>query len=131
MNGISLKQLQTLRDAFARHARHLDQCGVLRVVCPAKHDADRRCMCGLTDALAELDASIADMQAEQFPREGPTGLSHLHPSWVAEVLEVSHQAVMDRIKRGTMPTETHHGTRLVPAWAVAQALERKRNKERK
>lgn len=125
--AITLQSLQRLRAAFAKYAVHLDQCGPLRCVCPKKHHREQSCMCGLDDAMAEMDAMIGDMRAEAYPRS-ITPLSHLHPSWVAEVLGISHQAVTGRIDRGTLPTEVHHGSRLVPAWAVAQALERKNGK---
>jgi hypothetical protein len=51
--------------------------------------------------------------------------SHLTPSMAARCLGVTPGAVRDRISRGTLPTETHFGVKLIPTHAVMDALDRK------
>ena len=51
--------------------------------------------------------------------------SHFTRSMAARCLGVTPAAIRDRIKRGTLPTETHFGVKLVPSWAVMLALDKK------
>lgn len=45
-------QCENLRGALSKYGKHLDQCGVMRMVCPKKNNftPDAKCMCGLDNA---------------------------------------------------------------------------------
>jgi hypothetical protein len=57
--------------------------------------------------------------------------SHFTIGQVARLLGVSNQAINQRIRRGTLPVETWHETKMVPSAAVMKALDRRNNTRRK
>lgn len=79
------------------------------------------------DALADLEAAQQELLAMGFDRLNPSGPSHVSKVQAARILKVSRQAIVNRIRRGTMPTELHYGEAMIPMAAVVQALARKEN----
>lgn len=79
------------------------------------------------DALADLQAAQQELLALGFDRMNPSAPSHVSKVQAARALKVSRQAIVNRIRRGTMPTELHYGEAMIPMFAVVQALAKKEN----